>query len=84
MIEFGAMIIGINLIFCVVILLLSFIIYARKNSASVLFVGLAFGLFGISHLMSLLGLTQELEFILIAVRTLAYLLVIGAMVLWLK
>lgn len=44
-----------------------------------LYVGIAFGLFGVSHLMTLLGLKDALEIVLIVVRTLAYLLVAFAL-----
>jgi hypothetical protein len=40
-----------------------------------IYVGIAFGLFGLSHLATILGLKESLEAALIVVRTLAYLLV---------
>jgi hypothetical protein len=44
-----------------------------------LYVGTAFGLFGVSHLMTLLGLREALKTVLIVIRTLTYLLVAFAL-----
>jgi len=44
-----------------------------------LLVGIAFGLFALSHLATLLGFREAWETFLIALRTLAYLLVIYAL-----
>jgi uncharacterized membrane protein (UPF0136 family) len=65
----------INLILCIVILVFGIISWQRKKSQVALYVGTAFGLFGLSHLASLLGLSNTLNIVLIVVRTLAYLLV---------
>jgi hypothetical protein len=44
-----------------------------------LYIGAAFGLFGISHLVNLIGLGAELTDLLIIIRTLGYLIVIFAL-----
>jgi hypothetical protein len=65
----------INLILCIVILIFGIISWQRSKSRVALYVGMAFGLFGLSHLATLLGLSKTLNIELIIVRTLAYLLV---------
>ena len=69
----------INLILCIVILVFGIISWQRSKSQVTLFVGIAFGLFGLSHLASLLGLNNALNIELIIDRTLAYLLVTYAL-----
>jgi len=69
----------INLILCIVILIFGMMGYQRSKSRVVLYVGVAFGLFGLSHLATLLGLKESLGTILIIVRTAAYLLVTYAL-----
>ncbi len=43
-----------------------------------LFIGLAFGLFAVSHALTLAGLAKSLEALLIVIRTIGYLLVMVA------
>jgi uncharacterized membrane protein (UPF0136 family) len=69
----------INLILCVVILILGIVGYLRSKSRVALYVGIAFGLFGLSHLATLLSLKDALSAILIIDRTAAYLLVTYAL-----
>jgi hypothetical protein len=71
----------INLILCIIILVFGIISWQRTKNRVVLYVGTAFGLFGLSHLANLLGLNVTLNVVLIVIRTLAYLLV--AYALWL-
>ena len=71
--------ITLNLVLCIIILALGIVGYRRSGQAFSLYIGIAFGLFGISHLATLLGLKDSLEGVLIAVRTLAYLLVAFAL-----
>lgn len=70
---------AINLMLSVVILALGLIGFRRSRRSVALYVGLAFGLFGLSHLATLLDLKDSLEAELIGVRTLAYLLVAFAL-----
>jgi uncharacterized membrane protein (UPF0136 family) len=65
-----------NLILCIIILGMGIWEYIRTRSRVELSVGVAFGLFGVSHLLTLLGLSAGLTVPLIIIRTLAYLLVI--------
>jgi len=67
---------GINLILCSIILIFGIVGYRRSKSTLPLYIGIAFGLFGLSHLATLLSLKEELKTILIVVRTLAYLIVV--------
>jgi len=65
----------VNLVLCGVILSFGIVSWRRTRVGTEIYVGIAFGLFGLSHLASLLGLAKTLNIALIAVRTAAYLLV---------
>jgi len=69
----------VNLVLCIVILVFGIISWQRSKNRVVLYVGTAFGLFGLSHLAKLFGLDKTLNIELIIIRTLAYLLVTYAM-----
>jgi len=64
-----------NLILCVIIFVLGCVGYKKSEDKSPLYIGIAFGLFGLSHLSILLGLKETLTTVLILVRTIAYLTV---------
>jgi len=66
----------VNLVLCIIILVLGYLGYKKSGNKMPLYIGIAFGLFGISHLMTLLGLKGTLRSILIIIRTLAYLIVV--------
>jgi len=68
-----------NFALCIVILTLGTHAYRRKKGIVPLFIGAAFGLFAISHLMTLLDMAKPLETPLIVIRALAYLTVIFAL-----
>jgi hypothetical protein len=69
----------VNLTLCIIILLLGFFGYRKKGNPTPLYVGIAFGLFGVSHLATILGLKDAFEAFLIVIRTAAYLAVIFAL-----
>jgi len=69
----------VNLTLCIIILLLGFFGYRKKGNPAPLYIGIAFGLFGISHLATILGLKTALEAFLIVIRTVAYFVVIFAL-----
>ena len=69
----------VNLVLCVIILALGLIGWRGSGKTFPLYVAIAFGLFGLSHLVTILGLKDSLETALIVVRTLAYLLVAFAL-----
>lgn len=66
-----------NFVFCVVIVILGYLGYKKKHDTLPILIGTAFGLFGISHLLTLLSF-KEATF-LIPIRGLAYLIVIFAL-----
>ncbi len=71
---------GINLLLCIVILLLGYLVYRKQEKISALLIGIAFGMFGVSHFSVLAGIAlPEVTFILL--RICGYVLVAGA--LWL-
>ena len=66
----------VNLVLGVVILALGIWAYNKKKDELPLYIGIAFGLFAFSHLLTLLGLAASLDILIIIVRLIAYLLVI--------
>lgn len=75
----------VNFVLAVVIFILGLTLFGRKKNPIALYVGIAFGLFAVSHLVTLLDLAVSLAVPLIIVRTLAYLIVIFALLtLWKK
>ena len=68
-----------NLVLCITILVLGCLGYKKSGDKSPLYIGIAFGLFGISHLLTILGLKETLEAFLIAIRTIAYCTIILAL-----
>ena len=71
---------GINLILCIVIFLLGCLVYRKKGKISALMIGIAFGMFGISHFSVFTGIAfPEITFILL--RLSGYILVAAG--LWL-
>lgn len=74
----------INLVLCIVIVVLGTLCYAKSREKLPLFIGAAFGLFGVSHAATLAGLKVPLTIPLVIIRTLAYILVIIALWLHLK
>jgi hypothetical protein len=72
-------VITINLVLCVVILGLGIWAYVKKKGDVPLYIGIAFGLFAVSHIITLLGLAAGLTAFLITIRLIAYLLVVFAL-----
>ena len=70
---------AVNLVLCIIIVIMGYWGYKKSGDTFPLYIGIAFGLFGISHLSILLGLKDSLEVALIVVRLLAYLIVIFAL-----
>jgi hypothetical protein len=74
---------GINLILCIVIFVLGYLMYRRKEKVSALLISIAFGMFGISHFSVVTGIAfPEITFILL--RICGYVLVAAALWLLLK
>lgn len=73
-----------NLIVCIIIVILGVLSYLKSREVLPLFIGGAFGLFGISHAATILGLATLLTLPLIIIRAAAYLLVIYALYVYLR
>jgi len=72
-----------NFALCVVIVVLAVVAYSNKKNAIALYIGAAFGLFGLSHFITLVGFAQLLTSALVIIRTLAYLIIVFALLrLW--
>ncbi len=66
----------VNTVLCIVILILG-IWGTRKHEDHVpIYIGIAFGIFGVSHILNILGLGKPLVTPLIIIRVLAYFTVI--------
>jgi hypothetical protein len=63
----------INLTFCVVIIVLGYIGYRKIGKIWPLFISISFGFYGLSHLLSLIGISDTWEPLLIVIRILGYL-----------
>ena len=68
----------INLVLCVVIVIFGLMGWRRSKKVFPLYIGIAFGLFGLSHLATILGQAAQLEVLLIIIRIVAYLIVVYA------
>ena len=66
----------VNLILCIVIVVFGYLGFRKAKDMWPLYIAISFGLFGLSHLLTLLGLKEALTGFLIAIRTIAYLLVV--------
>ena len=69
----------VNLILCVIIVVLGILCWKKSQESLPLYIGAAFGLFGISHTVTFAGLAAALVSPMIIVRTIAYLLVVFAL-----
>lgn len=65
----------VNFILCSIILVLGYATYWRSGDEKAIYIGMAFGIFAVSHLAMLLGLNESLVPFLIFIRTIAYVLV---------
>jgi ABC-type uncharacterized transport system YnjBCD permease subunit len=79
------MIAAMNLVFCMLIVILGYVGYRQSRRISKvlyrlpLFIGMAFGLFGISHFVTVIGMGGALADVLVVVRALGYIVVIASM-----
>jgi hypothetical protein len=64
-----------NFMLCIVIVVLGGVGYARSKNEALLFIGIAFALFAVSHMLTLWGLQATLTTFLIVIRVIAYVLV---------
>ena len=66
----------VNLILCIAIVVFGCVGFRKTKDKWALYIAISFGLFGLSHLLTLLGFKDTLENFLIGIRTVAYLLVL--------
>jgi membrane associated rhomboid family serine protease len=73
-----------NFALCIVIVALAVAAYNKKKNEVALYIGAAFALFGLSHFINLLGFGgTATTTVLVIIRTMAYLIVILALLkLW--
>ena len=76
MIFLGGPLYIINTILCFLINLFCYLVYKKNKQKTTLNIGIAFGLFGISHIMTFLGLREILNLPLLAIRLTAYFIII--------
>jgi len=69
----------INLLLSATILIFGLLGYKKSKHKLPLYVGISFGLFGVSHLVTLLGFKQVLAVVLLIIRMAAYLIIIFAL-----
>ena len=74
----------VNLVLCIVIFILGYWGYKKQKDTMPLYIGIAFGLFGISHLVTLFDMASSLTNVLIVIRVLAYLIVIFALYIYVR
>ena len=78
-------IVAMNLVFCILIVILGYWGYNQSKKISKvlyllpMFVSVAFGLFGISHFVTLMGMAGTYAEALVVIRALAYIMVIVSM-----
>ncbi len=67
---------ALNLVFGMVIFATGIYCYVRMKSILALYVGAAFGLFALTHLMSLLGMGSDLSTPIAVMRSIGYMAII--------
>jgi len=75
----SALVTVLNLILSSGIFVLALFTWSRLRSTLALFVGIAFGLFAVSHLVLVLGLGEAAQGLIVVVRVLGYALVLVAL-----
>jgi hypothetical protein len=75
----STLVIVLNIVLSAGICALAFYTWTRTKDALVLFLGLAFGLFAISHLVAAFGLGKSAEGLIILLSVLGYALVLAAL-----
>jgi MFS superfamily sulfate permease-like transporter len=69
---------ALNIFFCVLVVLSGLVAYKRKWNLSALLIGVAYSLFTVSHLATLFGLKDDQGLLLMAIRVIAYVILIYA------
>lgn len=68
-----------NLVLSIIILALGYLAYTKNNNKLAFSIGAGFGMFALSHLITLFGLGAALASFIILIRVLAYFIVIFAL-----
>ena len=68
-----------NAVLCFIIFILGFGALKKDVHKTPFFIGVAFGIFCISHVLTILGHGKDLESFLIVIRTFAYIIVLLAL-----
>ena len=74
----------INTVLCIIIVILGCLAYRKNQKMPALFIGISFGIFGLSHILTMIGFGESLMNFLIAIRAIAYLLVVFALFIMVK
>ena len=69
----------INLALCIIIVGLGYLAYKKHKNMLSAFTAVGFGLFGVSHLVALIGLGERFVSFLVVIRIVAYLLIAFAL-----
>jgi hypothetical protein len=67
-----------NLIFCIIILALGITAYFKMKRMWPLFIGIAFAFFGVSHLLTIIGIDESQEVVMLITRIIGYGLTLAA------
>jgi hypothetical protein len=73
-----------NFILCMIILVIGLNLYRKSEDRIFFFVPLAFGFFGLSHMLNLIGLGESLDALLVVIRYTGYMLVVYVLYLIVK
>jgi hypothetical protein len=68
-----------NIIFTSAIFILGMVVYEKTRNLASFFIGIAFLLFAVSHVITLVGSGLSQELLLLIIRTFAYVVVIFAL-----
>lgn len=68
----------INLVFCITIVILGYLVHKKRKDTLIVYVMASFGLFGLSHYFNYTDIAQSYESFLLVVRSVAYGLIIIA------
>ncbi|MDD5172202.1 MAG: hypothetical protein PHF60_04165 [Candidatus ainarchaeum sp.] len=74
----------VNMLLGVIILGTGYWSYKKSKDVVPLYIGLAFGIFAISHVITLAGMAESLSSALIVIRIIAYVLVLYALYVGMK
>ena len=74
----------INTVLCIIIVILGCLTYRKNQKMPALFIGISFGIFGVSHILTMIGFGESLMNFLVAIRAIAYLLVVFALFIMVK